>query len=442
MMAAITILFGIVASMSDNLWYVGVLILVLVAFQCALVTVDLVRRIVHENAQQSREADLLELRLAAVRKRRDAQDQQALAWNGWRKFTIARRVPESADVCSFYLKPHDGKALPAFRPGQYLTFRLQIPGQDKPVVRCYSLSDCVREDYYRVSIRRVGTLKANIPPGLASCFFHDQLREGEIVDVKAPSGSFCLDLESTHPVVFLAAGIGITPLLSMLNALVASGPLSRRVHFFYGVGSSREHSFREHLEKLAQVHEQLNLHTSYSRPLEHDTVGTDYHTRGHVSIDLLKKNLPSNNFHFYLCGPPAMMETLIKDLKEWGVPETHIHSEAFGAPTRSAIAKVTGTSAGAAGDAAGEKKAGAFAVEFARSGRTEVWRPGDGTLLEFAEKHQVSMACGCRAGNCGTCIIAIRKGEVSYQTEPGFQAENGSCLTCCCIPKSELVLDA
>jgi hypothetical protein len=137
-----------------------------------------------------------------------------------------------------------------------------------------------------------------------------------------------------------------------------------------------------------------------------------------------------------------MMESLIRDLKAWGVPEAHIHSEAFGPSTMTAIATATGNNPPPAAVAEANKQAGTIAVQFARSGKTEPWKPGDGTLLEFAERHHVAINFGCRAGNCGTCTVAIKKGDVAYQTEPGFQAETGSCLTCCCVPKSELTLDA
>jgi ferredoxin-NADP reductase len=434
--------FPIAVSAADDLWTVGAVIIALVAIQCALVAIDTARRAAHAGVQRSRESRLLEARVELARKHRDAEQKQAQAWGGWRKFTVAWRVPESGDVCSFYLKPHDGKALPPFKPGQYLTFRLEIPGQTKPVIRCYSLSDCAHEDYYRVSIRRVGPHRNSAPPGVASCFFHESLCDGEIVDVKAPSGSFYLDLESTFPIVLLAAGIGITPLLSMLNELVKEGRLDREVYLFYGVGNSTEHSFRPHLESLAQLYPKLHLHVCYSRPFDHEVLDVDFHTRGHVTVDLLKKKLPSSNFHYYLCGPPAMMEGLIKDLKDWRVPETQIHSEAFGAPTVRAISAATGNNPPASSVLEASKNAGSIAVQFARTKRSEMWKPGDGTLLEFAERNQIAIVCGCRAGNCGTCTVAIKKGEVSYETEPGFEAEKGSCLTCCCVPKTELILDA
>jgi hypothetical protein len=440
MVSAITpFYFGPAVTFADQLWLAGAIIIVLVAFECALVAVDSLRRVIHSAAQRTREARLLEERLVVARGRRDAAQKEVSAWNGWRKFTVAWRVPESGDVCSFYLKPHDGKPLPPFKPGQYLTFRLDIPGHAKPVIRCYSLSDCEHEDYYRVSIRRVGSADCNIPAGTASCFFHDRLKEGEIVDVKAPSGSFFLDMDLTHPIVLLSSGIGVTPNLSMLNALVREKS-SREVYFFYGVRNRTDHSFRQHIEQLAGRNPRIHLHICYSRPLDDDEFGKDYHACGRLTIETVKKALPSNNFHYYLCGPPSMMESLIKDLKAWGVPEAHIHSEAFGAPARSAIATASGKPA--APKAEGEASAPGFSIQFARSGKTASWKAEDGTILDFAESQQVAIPCGCRAGNCGTCMVAIKKGEVAYATEPGFQVESGSCLTCCCTPLGELILDA
>jgi len=143
------------------------------------------------------------------------------------------KVVEARDVCSFYLAPHDGKPLPRFLPGQYLTFQLRPPGQAKPIVRCYSLSDRPGvPERYRVTIKRVAAPpdKKEIPPGVASNYFHDHLQVGDILDVKAPAGQFVLDLQATTPVVFLAGGVGVTPLLSMINAL-AEARSSREVWF-------------------------------------------------------------------------------------------------------------------------------------------------------------------------------------------------------------------
>ncbi len=126
------------------------------------------------------------------------RDRRELSWNGNRKFYIDSKAQEAKDVCSFYLKPHDQKPLAPFRAGQFLTFQLNLPDQPKPLIRCYSLSDSpANTDHYRVTIKRMGPPrdKPDVLPGRASNHFHGDLNEGDIVDVRAPSGHFF----STNP---------------------------------------------------------------------------------------------------------------------------------------------------------------------------------------------------------------------------------------------------
>ena len=257
------------------------------------------------------ERDLLREKIQLLSAQRQFEKAKTeLSWNGYRKFVVARKSPECADVCSFYLAPHDGKPLPPFHPGQYLTFQLTPPGQPKPIIRCYSLSDApTHPDRYRVTIKRV-------PQGLSSNHFHDTIKEGDILDVKAPGGHFYLDLTTTHPVVLIAGGVGLTPILSMLNAIIASGQ-RREVWFFYGVRTRDEVIQKDH---LAQLPPEIHQHICAS--------GEPGGER--VSVDLFKRLLPSNNYHFYICGPPPMMSALTADLKAWGVPDERVHFEAFG----------------------------------------------------------------------------------------------------------------
>lgn len=148
------------------------------------------------------------------------RERTELTWSGKRKFRVVERRVENKDgnICSFYLAPHDGGKLPSFQPGQFLTFELAIPNQQSPVIRCYSLSDSpLKSDRYRVSIKRLPappSKKKQVPDGLSSCYFHDNIREGDVVDVMAPNGGFCLDTHSDRPVVLIAGGIGLTPVLS------------------------------------------------------------------------------------------------------------------------------------------------------------------------------------------------------------------------------------
>ncbi len=367
--------------------------------------------------------------------RKFEQDRAELSWNGFRKFEITRKVPETETVTSFYLQPHDKRPLPGFHPGQFLTFKLDIPGQPKEVIRCYSLSDAPRPDYYRVTIKRLPPPrdKPDAPPGLSSSYFHDQLQEGDILDVKAPSGHFYLDMTKQTPVVLIGGGVGITPVLSMLNAIVESGS-KRETWFFLGVRDGRDHVMRDHLATVARENENVHLHVCYSSPGETDVLGRDYHHRGHVGVDLFKELLPSNNYDFYFCGPPPMMDSLFDGLAEWGVPEAHIHFEAFGPATVKKCQKPAA--------AAAETAAPGVQVAFAKSGKAAPWDPAAGSILEFAETLGVAIDFGCRAGNCGTCLTAIKKGEVEYATPPGEMPEAGSCLACISVPKTDIELDA
>jgi len=361
-------------------------------------------------------------------------DRAAAAWNGWRKFRIVSKKEESGDVFSFYLEPHDGKPLPPFFPGQYLTFQLNIPSQNKPIVRCYSLSDSPHNtDYYRVTIKRVPAPpgRDDVPEGLSSAFFHDQLQVGDIVDVKAPSGHFCLDMGDLRPVVLLSGGVGITPMLSMLNAICRAGG-RREVWFFHGTRNQGEHIQKRHLESLAAKHDFVRLHICYSQPLTTDRPGVDYHHDERLNVDLLEKILPSNNYDFFICGPPPMMSSLTEGLRAWGVPDKNVFFEAFGPASVKRVSEPVRAAAPALD----------FKVTFSRAAKTCSWNPQSASLLEFAEENGVSINSGCRAGNCGSCMIAMKSGDFKYVQEPGFKADAGCCLTCIAIPKSPLTLDA
>ncbi|HEY5638405.1 MAG TPA: 2Fe-2S iron-sulfur cluster-binding protein [Burkholderiales bacterium] len=357
------------------------------------------------------------------------------AWSGFRKFRVDGKVLEAESLCSFYLAPHDGRPLPGFLPGQYLTFRLSIPGQTRETTRCYSLSESPdHPDYYRVTIKRIppppNTPAA--PPGLVSSHFHDRIQVGDILDVKAPGGHFHLDVERRDPVVLIGGGVGVTPVLSMLN-FIATAPGNREAWFFYGVRNSREHVMKEYLKELASQHENIHLCICYSDPLPEDRLVEDYHFSERVSVELFKKVLKVNNFDFYICGPPPMMETLTRDLGAWGVPDARVHFEAFGPATVKKVAQNV--------DAAGPGTGG-FEVHFARSAKRLQWNGTNGSLLEFAEANGIHIDSGCRAGSCGSCATAIREGQVDYLKKPDVDPEKGSCLACVSVPKGALTLDA
>ena len=349
---------------------------------------------------------------------------------------MKRKVSECEDVFSFYLAPHDGKPLPGYKPGQYLTFQLDVPGRDKPVVRCYSLSDSpTHPDYYRVTIKKekAPADRLELPPGVASSYFSDVVKEGDILDVKAPTGHFFLDMSKPNPIVLISGGVGITPMLSMANAIAASGS-KREVWFFFGARSRPEHILKDEIQRLAEGHDNIKVHVCYSRPGKEDVLGRDYHHASRVTVELMKELLPSNNYEYFLCGNGAFMKTITDGLEAWGVPEKNVHYEAFGPATvKKKVAAPTHE------ETTFQSK---LQVTFSRTGKTVRWDPTAANLLEFAQSQGVRVDSGCCAGSCGSCIVAIKSGAVDYLKEPDAPPEQGSCLTCICKPKADLVLDA
>ena len=386
----------------------------------------------HENALFKARIDMMANPVSKA-----ANDKGAAAWSGFRKFRVAKKVMEKGDCCSFYLEPHDGRELPAFLPGQYLTFKLKVPGQPKEVTRCYSLSDSPNPQYYRVTIKRVPPppKSPELPPGVSSNHFHSNVNEGDILDVKAPSGNFHIDVEAQSPVVLIGGGIGVTPMLSMVNYLI-SLPIKREAHFFYGVRNGSEHMHKELLNQIAQDHPNIHINVCYSDAVEGEEQGKDFQFGERVSVDLFKRELGVNNFDFYTCGPPPMMESITKGLQEWGVPDSRIHYEAFGPAT---VKKVANPAAAPAADGP------ALEVKFVNSNRSVNWTSASSSILELAEANGIKIDSGCRAGNCGSCVTTVRSGEVDYPSgKPGFDVEKGCCLACVAVPKAgtALALDA
>jgi ferredoxin-NADP reductase len=367
----------------------------------------------------------------------NAANGKAAGWSGLREFEVKRRVVEDTDgqICSFYLAPLDGEPLPPFKPGQYLTFRLDMEGADGggTITRCYSLSDRPGSDHYRVTIKRVPAPlnKPELPPGRSSNYFHDHIQEGSHLQVKAPAGHFFLDQESERPLVLIGGGIGITPMLSMLGYLLENGS-QREIWLFYGVRNSHEMVMQPQLQALAGRHANFHLHSCFSKPLEGEILGTHYQHRGWVDIDLLRRTLPMAGYQFYLCGPPPMMQSLVPGLEALGINPSDIHYEAFGP------ASLPGR--GAATRDLPPESATTHQVYFSRSDRNVTWQPGGGSLLELAEAEGIEVDSGCRSGSCGACQTRLVSGEVHYESPPDADIESGHCLLCTSTPDSDLVL--
>lgn len=367
---------------------------------------------------------------------------ESTGWTGLRAFKVARRVIEDANgqICSFYLEPEDKQPLPEYKPGQFLTFRLDLSGTNgdagAQITRCYSLSDQPRHDCYRVSIKRVPSPpQSDHPPGRSSNFFHDHVPVGTTLQLRAPSGHFFLQ-PAGDPVVLIAGGIGITPMLSMLDWCQAHQP-EREIWFYYGVRNSKEAAFASHLRTIAATNPNVRLRVCFSAPLPEDRLGHDYHHAGRVEVGLLRMELPLKPYHYYICGPGPMMESLVAALGDWGVPHSRIHFEAFGPASVKQRPSPTDAVETVAALPDGE-----ITVSFARSGKQARWSSGSGTLLELAERHGIAIDSGCRAGACGTCQTTIRSGEVSYRQSLDYDPEPGTCLMCVATPGTDVTLEA
>jgi ferredoxin-NADP reductase/MOSC domain-containing protein YiiM len=352
------------------------------------------------------------------------------AWTGFRRLRVVRVTHESNSVLSLVLEPSDGLPLSAALPGQFVVLRLQ-PRPDAPaLLRNYSLSDGPSADHYRVSIKH----EMN---GVASSYLHSHVREGDVLEVSAPRGSFTL-LPGDRPVVLLSAGVGATPVLAMLHSL-ATELSPREVWWIYGARDGGDHPFLQEARALIQVLPRGRAHIRYSRPRPEDQLGADFDAPGHVSATVLQEMAVPRDADFYLCGPTAFLRDLTAGLSAWGVNNTSVHTEIFG-PGESITPGVVNAAASPPHPPAGPAGDGPQ-VSFARSGLTVPWNSKFGSLLEFAEACDVPVRWSCRTGVCHTCESGIISGRVAYQPEPLEPPGEGNLLICCSKPQEEIVLD-
>jgi uncharacterized protein len=379
----------------------------------------------HTEQRRAEFADQLQAALQWARASQPAHK----AWVGTRPFRVSAVVDEATECRSYYLVPEDGRPLARFEPGQYLTFHLPSGDPARPIVRCYSLSERPREDFFRVTVKRVipSATQPFRPAGLASNYFHREVRPGARLMAEAPQGGFFLDPTDRLPMVLAGAGIGVTPLMSMAAELIHRRD-GRPVYFFAGFRDGRAHPFRARLAEFKADAANFGLDVSYSQPSASDRQGVDFDHRGYVDVARLRRVLPSSNFRYYVCGPAAMMQALVPGLLDWGVPPGHVKYEAFGPATVEGLRGREGTTT--------------CEVQFARSGRAVRWSGGESSLLQLAEQNGVPLESGCRAGNCGQCRVLIAAGRVVHARQPGVELVDGECLACIARPEGDIVVEA
>jgi ferredoxin-NADP reductase/phenylpropionate dioxygenase-like ring-hydroxylating dioxygenase large terminal subunit len=370
--------------------------------------------------------DFLKLVAGAMTGQHDDAAMRARAdRNAYSEMEVVKVEPESEEITSFYLRPADGSAIGPWLPGQFLPIRLNVPGSDKPVVRTYTISTAPNSDHYRLSIKRMGG------SALSSNYFHDHVTVGSRIEAMPPRGKFVLDATSERPVVLLSGGVGITPMLAFADALLEKGRASgtfRPVTFIHQARHGRAAAFGKHLRAAAAEHPSMRVHVCFSEPCDGDAIGVTHESEGRVDADLVAKLVDPGECDFYLCGPPAFMQSLYDGLIGKGVPSERIHFESFG--TATVLRRESRTAAPSADGAL------AIPVRFARSGIDAVWTPNSGTLLELAEASGMAPVFGCRSGICGSCTTRIARGSVDYVQDPLAPCDAGEVLICSSVPRS------
>ncbi|KAI7248628.1 hypothetical protein KC345_g11838, partial [Hortaea werneckii] len=240
--------------------------------------------------------------------------EQDNGWNFFKPFTVVRKVEESGSITSFYLKPADGLSVPQYKPGQYISVRVLIPGEKYTMIRQYSLSQAPKADEFRISVKREET---NDPNGVVSVYLHKQVAEGDTVEVSAPAGEFLLDVTKTTPVAFISGGVGITPMMSMFETVAAVTP-DRPTVFLHSARNEALAAFRQDVEKHAAAMSNIKTQIFFSG-------GPD----GVITGEILKTYVDISG-DAYVCGPVPFMEAMIGELRKLGMKEEQIHYEFFG----------------------------------------------------------------------------------------------------------------
>jgi ferredoxin-NADP reductase/MOSC domain-containing protein YiiM len=352
------------------------------------------------------------------------------AWAGFRPLRVSRKDRESASVTSLVLEPSDGQPLAAALPGQFIVLRLR-PAPDAPaLLRSYSLSGELRDDRYRLSIKRE-------THGAAGAYVETQVRIGDVLDASAPRGSFTLR-PGDGPAILLSAGIGATPVLAMLHAL-AAGASSREVWWIYGAHNGSEHPFAAETRALLKALPRGHSHIRYSAPDPGDRLGVDFDAPGRLDMRAIEELAVPRGADFYLCGPPAFMSDLAAGLSAWGVSANRIHTEIFGSspPKTPGIAAAPRRLPHQPAESAGVGPL----VSFARSGLNVPWAPAFESILELAEACDVPVRWACRTGVCHSCETGLILGAVEYRPDPVEPPAEGNVLICCSRPQGDIVID-
>jgi nitric oxide dioxygenase len=248
-------------------------------------------------------------------------------WVGWRDFVVTGKQPESDVITSFVLEPADGGTVVNFEPGQYISVKLPVPRLGLQQIRQYSLSDAPNGRSYRISVKRED---GAVPEqkGYVSTLLHEEVQVGDRIQLAPPYGNFFIDVNATTPVVLISGGVGLTPMISMLNRVLQSP--GRAIVFVHGARNSGVHAMKDHLRAIAAQYPNFKAFVFYDEPLPQDQAGRDFDYPGRVELDTIAASALLPDADFYICGPIPFMRQQHDALVARGIAETRVHYEVFG----------------------------------------------------------------------------------------------------------------
>ena len=243
---------------------------------------------------------------------------QEAGYRDFKPFIVSKKVVESDCITSFYLQPIEGENVPGYKAGQYISVRVRIPGDEFTHIRQYSLSSAPMEKHFRISVKREAE---HDPKGKVSNFLHDQLTEGSEIEVSAPAGDFYLE-EGSAPVAFISGGVGITPMMSMLEGVTRNTP-DRKTTFIHASRNEGVHAFKEEVDTFMK--DLKNGEACYIYENQSDKCPS--HFTGYLNEDILKQYVDEGT-ECYVCGPAPFMKAVIQTLQDMGVSK--VRHEFFG----------------------------------------------------------------------------------------------------------------
>lgn len=342
----------------------------------------------------------------------------------FRHYRLVATQEESRTIKSFQFSPDDGGGIAAATPGQHIVLRMPRDAEGLQKLRSYSLTGVANAQHLQISVKREET-------GGVSQTLHDRLCIGDTVEVLGPRGNFTLVNTSDTPLVLISAGVGITPMIPMLNAATTNNGgkvVPRSVLFLHSARNSQHQAFGVQIRDVVSRHPAVRCHVRFSQPLASDEIGKTHNSVGRIDKSLVDELLsPLGECSVYVCGPSPFTADVARWIRELGVVAT-VRSESFG--TASAIRE------------GGPEDVAQAVVTFGKTRKSVVWRRGGVSLLDLAETRGLRIESECRAGLCGVCATPVVSGRVGYDVEPVATIAPGEILLCCGHPlEEELVLD-